>query len=103
MGDFVRIWKEIDIKDISDHLLVVGDVSGDCSKCRTLGIDYAKVSACPKCGTDFKYIASRSKEVGKIIRRRPDLIFIDFEDYKKITGRLKAKSLFLFKDGQKNS
>lgn len=99
MSDFIRVWKDIDIKDVSDHLLIVGDITGDCSKCRALGIDYTKLSTCPKCGTAFKYIASRSKEVGKIIKRRPDLIFIDFEDYKKITGKMKARSLFSSKDG----
>jgi len=102
MGDFIRVWKDIDIKDISDHLLVVGDVAGDCSKCRTLGIDYVKSAMCPKCGTGFKYIASRSREVGKIIKRRPDLIFIDFEDYKKITGKIRARDLFAPKDGQED-
>ncbi|MFH1854169.1 MAG: hypothetical protein ABH815_02530 [Candidatus Omnitrophota bacterium] len=94
MGDFVRVWKEIDIKEMSNHLLVVGDLTGDCSNCRALGIDYTKASICPKCGTNFKYIASRSREVGKIIKKRPDLIFIDFEDYKKITGKIKARNLF---------
>lgn len=94
MGDFVRVWKDIDVKDISGHLLIVGDIAGDCSNCKELGIDYTKVSACPKCGIVFKYIASRTREVGKIIKRRPDLIFVDFEDYKKAMGKIKAKGLF---------
>lgn len=94
MPEFVRIWKAVDINDISEHLLVVGEAKGDCAKCRALGIDYSSAKNCPECGTEFKYIASRSREVAKIINKRPDLIFIDFEDYKKVTGKIKAKGLF---------
>lgn len=100
MGNFIRVWKEIDMKDIADHLIVVGDISGDCSKCRELGIDYTKKTACPKCGTVFKYIASRTREVGRIVKKRPDLIFVDLEDYKKIMGKTMAYRLFSPKDAQ---
>lgn len=94
MNELIRVWKEIDIKDVSSHLLIAGLSSGDCSNCRELGINYSTAASCPKCGTDFKYIASRGKEIRKIRDRRPDLIFIDFEDYKRITGFLKAKDFF---------
>jgi NAD(P)H-hydrate repair Nnr-like enzyme with NAD(P)H-hydrate dehydratase domain len=95
MTDFIRVWKEVEVGDITEHLLVVGDVSGDCCKCRALGIDYAKVKACPECGTDFKYIASRTGQINRIKSKRPDLIFIDLDDYKKAVGKIKAKGLFL--------
>jgi len=94
MSEFIRAWKEFDINDISAHLLIVGEARGDCSKCRSLGIDYSSAKTCPECKTEFKYIASRSKEVKKIIQKRQDLIFIDFEDYKKVIGKIKAKGLF---------
>ena len=94
MGEFIRVWKEFDIQDISEHLLIVGDITGDCSKCRALGIDYSKAKACPKCETNFKYITSRTRETRRIKNKRPDLIFIDFEDYKKATGKIKARDLF---------
>jgi len=94
MSDFIRVWKEFDIRDVSEHLLVVGDIAGDCSKCRELGIKYSSAKSCPKCGTDFKYVASRSREVRKILIKRPDLIFIDFEDYKKAQGKMKARDIF---------
>jgi len=93
MSDFIRVWKEFDINDISEHLLIVGDAAGDCSKCRTLGIDYSNAKTCPKCATVFKYVASRTKEIKKIINKRPDLIFIDFDDYKKVSGKIKARGL----------
>lgn len=94
MSELVRVWKELDIKDVSGHLLIVGSLTADCSNCRELGINYVTSKSCPKCGVDFKYIASRNKEVRKIREKRPDLIFIEFEDYKKITGFIKAKNLF---------
>lgn len=94
MHKFIRVWKEVDINEVSGHLLVVGASTGDCSKCRELGIDYSTAKTCPGCGTDFRYIASRSKEIKKIKKKRPDLIFIDFEDYKRETGFIKARNLF---------
>lgn len=94
MHEFIRVWKEVDIKEVSEHLLIVGASTGDCSKCRELGINYSTVKTCPKCGTDFRYIASRNKEIRKIKEKRPDLIFIDFEDYKKETHFIKARHFF---------
>lgn len=94
MAEFIRVWKEFDLGDISEHLLIVGDVTGDCSKCRALGIDYSDAKECPECGTHFKYIATRTGHTPKIKQRRPDLIFIDFDDYRKATGKLKARKLF---------
>lgn len=93
MTDFIRAWKEFDINDIEEHLLVVGDIKGDCSKCRALGIDYSNAKSCPQCGTSFKYVASRTREIRKIVTKRPDLIFVDFEDYKKALGKIKARDL----------
>lgn len=98
MAEFIRVWKEFDIEEVSAHLLMAGDLTGDCSKCRELGIDYSKAKVCPKCETNFKYIASRRREVRRIKNKRPDLIFIDFEDYKKAQGKLKARNLFSSKE-----
>ncbi len=94
MSDLIRVWKEIDISDIEKHLLIVGDVAGDCSSCRELGINYLSAKSCPKCGNEFKYIATRSHEIRKIKQKRPDLVFVDLEDYKRAMGKIKAKNLF---------
>jgi len=94
MSNLIRVWKEIDISDIGKHLLIAGEVTGDCSNCRELGINYSSAIVCPKCGNEFKYIASRFHEIGKIRQKRPDLVFIDFDDYKKAAGKIKAKDLF---------
>ena len=94
MSEFIRIWKEVDMKDISSHLLIVGQIKGECSNCRALGLNYAESKICPQCGAQFKYVASRTKEIKRIKIKRQDLIFIDFEDYKKAAGKLKARELF---------
>lgn len=100
---YIRIWQKCDIAEITKHLLIVGDVTADCQNCRELGIDYVNVRQCPKCGTTFRFIASRNTgkldggrgaTVKRIKERRPDLTFIDYEDYKEITGKTKARDFF---------
>ena len=103
MSFYIRVWQNCDVEGISKHLLVVGDVTADCANCRELGIDYAQARNCPKCGTDFRFIASRNTgkldkgrggTVKRIKDRRPDLTLIDYEDYKEITGKQHARDFF---------
>ena len=103
MSFYIRIWQACDIQEISKCLLIVGDVTADCAHCRELGIDYAKAAQCPKCRTTFRFIASRNTgrldsgrggTVKRIKDRRPDLTFIDYEDYKEITGKQQARDFF---------
>ena len=103
MSFYLRIWQSCDIAEISKHLLIVGDITGDCANCRELGIDYTTVRSCPKCGTVFRFIASRltgkldlnrGGNVKRIKERRSDLTFIDYEDYKEITGKQNARDFF---------
>lgn len=103
MGYYLRVWQKCDIEEISKCLLIVGDVSADCSACRELGIDYANSPRCPKCGTTFRFITSRGAgkldlarggTVKRIKERRPDLTFIDYDDYKEVTGKQSARDFF---------
>ncbi len=103
MSFYIRVWQNCDVEGITKHLMIVGDVTADCANCRELGIDYTQVRNCPKCGTDFRFIASRSTgkldkgrgaTVKRIKDRRPDLTFIDYEDYKEITGKQNARDFF---------
>ena len=96
---YIRIWQACDVNEISKHLLIVGDLTADCAACRELGIDYAAAKACPECATVFRFIASRQTgnrggTVKRIKERRPDLTFIDYEDYKDITGKQQAREFF---------
>ena len=101
MGTYIRIWQEAEIQEIENHLLIAGDTVGDCAHCRHLGISYDETS-CPECKTEFKYVTSRRiethpSEAFRIVRRlkekRPDLVFIDYTDYKYLSGKLKGKNL----------
>ncbi len=103
MSYYIRIWQACEIEEITKHLLIVGDVSADCASCRELGIDYVKAHECPKCGTMFRFIAPRNTgrldgarggTVKRMKERRPDLTFIDYEDYKEITGKRQAHDFF---------
>lgn len=103
MSFYIRIWQACDIQEITKHLLIVGDITADCAACRELGIEYAQAKSCPKCGTVFRFITSRNAgkldrsrggTVKRIKDRRPDLTFIDYEDYKEITGKQQARSFF---------
>jgi len=97
---YIRVWRQEDVALIKQHLLVVGDVSGDCANCKHIGIDYRTSQTCPNCKTEFKYIASRSNVtdyggiVHKIKNARPELVFIDFNDFKRMSEKNKAREFF---------
>ena len=103
MSYLMRVWQVCDIDSISKQLLVIGDMTGDCSACRELGIDYPSAKVCPKCGVQFRFITSRNTgaldrnragTVKRIKDKRPDLTFIDYEDYKEVTGKQSARDFF---------
>lgn len=94
----IRTWADIDIDDCAEHLLIVGDLLASCAKCSSVDLK-TDAKSCPKCETKFKYIAFRNPEenFAKILRLKnedPGLIFIDYADFKKITGSMKARKFF---------
>jgi len=100
---WIRTWIEKDLQDIEQHILIVGELSSDCGKCREIGLDVLKHRSCPSCGTLFKYVTTRlagsaSPErftVMKRVRAKcPDLLFVEYDDYKKHTSRSKAEDFF---------
>ncbi len=101
--DYIRVFQELDIEDIKNHLILWGDLTSDCASCRMLGIDISTAQNCPQCNTQFKYVTSRRLEnqsgerfhLAKRMReKRPDLLFIDYTDYTKILGQKKARDFF---------
>ena len=98
MKYFIRVAQEMDFDEVSKHLLVVGDLTGDCFSCREIGIDYTREKYCPKCKTDFKYVSLRnnlkSSQVSRLCQRRPDLTYVEYSDIKEIADRQKAKDIF---------
>jgi hypothetical protein len=101
--EYLRTYRLFEFADVQEHLLILGDLKGDCAKCRALGIDHQNATRCPECGTPFKYVTSRRLEsnpgerfhlVRRISERRPDLCWVDYSDYQKILGHKKAKDFF---------
>jgi hypothetical protein len=98
---YFRVGQVMDYDDVSKHLLVVGELMGDCFACRHVGIDYGREKYCPQCKTDFKYISYRKDSdaittgnIAKICQRRPDLTYVEYKDIKEISDRKKVKDIF---------
>ena len=92
---FLRVYRKMNIEEITKHLLVYGDLSAQCANCQAMELKLDSVK-CPKCETPFKYISFRNvrqhlPKLQKIHETRPEVQFIDFDDYKRITGELKAR------------
>ena len=103
MKTWLRVWAEKELSEIEKHLLVIGDIRGDCGQCKELGLDYKTVKQCPNCQTTFQYVTCRRFESNpgerfQIVKRlstvRNDLLWIDYDDYKKLTGRQRAREFF---------
>ena len=103
MTEYLRVFKPFQIDEVKKHLLIMGDLTGDCGACRMLGINFYKAQTCPECGTPFKYLSSRRFESHpgerfqlaiRMHERRPDLVLIDFADYTKAMGHKKARDFF---------
>ncbi len=99
--EFIRIWTEVDIRNIESHIIVVDDKFGFCPGCREIGIKLEGLKACPKCGREFKYVTARESKgarghemIARTRRKLPDMSFVDYDDYERLTGKKKAESLF---------
>ncbi len=98
---FVRTAQEHDLETLTRHLIVVGELMGECFACRHVGIDYGREKYCPACRTDFRYIASRRKAsdnkgalLARLAQKRPDLTYVEYQDIKDVTDRRKARDIF---------
>ena len=92
---FLRVYKEIDVKMIKPNLLVYGDTSGVCENCSKMDLKL-EVTHCPACQAEFKFIAFRNiavhfPKVQKLFAERPQVAIIDFDDYKRNLGAMKAQ------------
>ena len=90
----IRVWQEMDIKEIEPRLLIAGTIGADCGNCKEVGISFDAIT-CPKCGAAFKYIGTRisdsMKEAKRLKRKRPDLVLINYKDVKELQARDKAR------------
>ncbi len=98
--EHMRVWEEISVEDVQNHIIMVEDKYGHCPGCKQIGIELKELKKCPGCGREFKYVTSKDARGGKtdiVSRTRkklPDLIFVDYDDYERVTGKKKAESLF---------
>jgi len=93
---FIRIYKHLDIDEIKKHLLLWGDLSGQCANCSQIGLKMEGFK-CPQCQTEFNYLAFKNikdhlPKIPKLLQERPQLVFVDYEDFKRISGALKAEN-----------
>ncbi|MBF0486403.1 MAG: hypothetical protein HQL16_07820 [Candidatus Omnitrophica bacterium] len=93
----IRIYQHLDFNDVKEHTLEYGVLAGICSKCKCLDV---KLDAlfCPSCGTPFKYIAFQNirehlPKMLKINEERTAVRFVDYQDFKRIEGEMKARSI----------
>jgi hypothetical protein len=98
--EYMRIWNEVDIKDVESRIIIVDDKFGHCPGCKKIGIELKDLIKCPSCGREFKYVTSKEAQGGKfdIVNRTrkklPNLVFVDYGDYEREVGKKKAASLF---------
>lgn len=94
---YLRVYKKMDIDQIKDHLIIYGGLAGNCSKCNCMGIKL-DTTHCPECQTEFKFLTFRNisenlPKIHKMSETRPELSIIDYDDYRRITGSIKAEGL----------
>ena len=95
---FIRVYKAMDIAQIKEHLLIYGDLSGQCAHCQVMDLKLDAVY-CPSCRTDFRYLAFRNvrhhlPKLPQLNESRPDLTFVDYDDYARVLGSKKAEDFF---------
>ena len=91
---FLRVYQELDPSEVKPHLLIYGEISGNCASCSCVDIKL-DTDHCPECGTEFQYISFRSikshrPKLAKLKAQRPKIVFIDYEDYKHQLASLNA-------------
>jgi len=93
---FIRVYQSLDIEELKKHLLIYGDLSANCANCQAIDIKLT-ATRCPECQTEFKYVAFRNlrshlAKLPRLQQERPDVIFIDHDDFQHHWGAWKAKN-----------
>jgi hypothetical protein len=94
---FIRIYKKFFLDEIKTHLMTYGALSGTCAACKRMDLKI-DIPQCPECGTEFKFIAFQNirdhmPKMLRISHERPQIIFVDYDDFKRIEGEEKAKGI----------
>ncbi|MBF0595120.1 MAG: hypothetical protein HQL22_09140 [Candidatus Omnitrophica bacterium] len=94
---FIRLYHNLFFDEIKQHTLEYGALSGMCSKCKEISVRL-EAESCPKCGTPFKYIAFQNirehlPKMARLLGERSGIQFVDYQDFKRIEGEQKARSI----------
>ncbi|MEI7997906.1 MAG: hypothetical protein WCH62_00150 [Candidatus Omnitrophota bacterium] len=94
---FLRIYKKFYFDEVKAHTLLYGALSGSCSNCKEMDIKLDALH-CHSCKNVFKYIGfmNLKDHIPKMLRitqERPYVIFIDYDDFKRIEGELRARDI----------
>jgi len=96
MKHYLRTWRKFDLQDIEKCLIVVGELSAECFSCRCMGLN-SKTKVCPDCKVTFKYMGFRRNlrpaYLLEVKANNPEIVLIDFEDFKKSLGKREARKL----------
>ena len=97
----VRVWQNLNVDEVRQHLILVDDLYGSCGNCRQLGLNYVKDAQCSGCGTTFRYLATKLRspgEVARILKRIESdglkLTVIDREDFERAAAHDSVSNLF---------
>ena len=93
----LRIYKRLDFYAVKNHLLLYGALSGSCAHCKAMDLKL-DLSQCPQCHSDFKFIAFQNikdhmPKILKISHERPEIVLVDYDDYKRTEGAVRAEEL----------
>lgn len=94
----IRVYKKFYIDEVKAHTLLYGALAGSCANCQCLDVKLDKLK-CPSCGHDFKYIAFNNPrenmpKILRLLQEHPEVMIIDYEDFKKAEGELKIRDIF---------
>lgn len=93
----LRIYKKFYIDEVKAHLLTYGALAGACANCQEMDVKLDSTH-CPQCKTEFKYVAFQNvkdhlPKVNKIVQDRPNIVLIDYDDFKRMEAEQRAKSI----------
>jgi thiol-disulfide isomerase/thioredoxin len=93
----LRIYKKFYFDEVKSHTLLYGVLSGSCSACKEIDIKLDALE-CSSCHTPFKYIAfmnprEHMPKIQRIMHERPNIVLVDYDDFKKVEGELKARDI----------
>jgi hypothetical protein len=94
---FIRIYKKFFLDEIKTHLMTYGALFGSCANCKRMDLKI-DTPQCPECKTEFKYIAFQNirdhmPKMLKMSHEQPQIIFVDYDDFKRLEGEEKAKGI----------